>query len=415
MTTLTAREPVSRGWIARYGLMYLGQNIAWAAPSNLLLANQILIWFPDTKETMLGWLMAAGGLVSMVAGPLTGLWSDRTRSRFGRRSPWVLGGAVGAAASLLFAAGAGTLGTDRAGLGFGILVAAWMCFQFTIAATITPTQSIAPDRVPQNQFGTVSGVMGMTYTFGVVVGTAVAAGLGGFPAYVATVAILLVCPVPFLLIDRERPYLDGPDAAPLSSRGLLAMLPDAKAFPDFWRMFVTRTLLTLSQAIVLFFLLYFLRDRIHHSDPDTGVLILTGIYALCVVTTAVASGLLSDKAGRRKPFVLAAAIGVAAACALLITATTFPAVIVAAIVLGLAWGVYQAIDQALVNEVLPSEADRATHMGVMNLGVALPNTLAPVVAAAAVTMLGGYPGLYALAGALALIGGFTVTRIRSRA
>ena len=32
------RTPVTTGWIFRYGLLYLGQNISWAAPTQLLLA-----------------------------------------------------------------------------------------------------------------------------------------------------------------------------------------------------------------------------------------------------------------------------------------------------------------------------------------------------------------------------------------
>lgn len=394
--------------------MYLGQNIAWAAPSNLLLANQILVWFPGSKEAMLGWLMSAGGLVGMVASPAAGVLSDRTRSRFGRRAPWVLGGAIGAAGALLLAAFAGTFGIQQATIGFGVLVVAWMIFQFAIALTITPAQSIAPDRVPQNQFGIVSGVMGMTYTAGIVLGTAVAAGIGGVGAYIVVVIILLAAILPFLLIDREQPYVASAGSArePKKSASLRLMFPKPSEHPDFWWMLATRGLLTLAQAIALFYLLYFLRDRVRYSDPDSGVLILTLVFAVCVVATAVLSGWMSDRLGRRKPFVTGASIGVAAACLLLGFVDTFALVVVAAIILGLSWGVYQAIDQALVNEVLPSQAERATHMGVINLGVAIPNTLAPLVAAAAVTALGGYTGLYMMAAVLSLLGGLLVQRIR---
>ena len=74
---------------------------------------------------------------------------------------------------------------------------------------------------------------------------------------------------------------------------------------------------------------------------------------------------------------------------------------------------YQAIDQALVNAVLPSEQERATHMGLMNLGVLLPNTLAPSIAAIVLSLLGSYTGLYLLAGAMCLAGGVLVLKIQS--
>src|SRR5699024_1410017 len=191
------------------------------------------------------------------------------------------------------------------------------------------------------------------------------------------------------------------------------VLPNPKEAPDFYWMFLTRLLLMLAQAIALFFLLYYLRDRIGFHDPELGVLILTAVFAGCVVATAVWSGWFSDKLGVRKPFILFSATGVAAACAVLAFTSSFTMVVVGAVILGLSWGVYQAIDQALVNAVLPTEQERATHMGLINLAVLLPNTLAPSIAAIALSLLGGYTGLYLLAGAMCLAGGVLVLKIQS--
>ncbi|WP_262368240.1 MFS transporter [Corynebacterium urealyticum] len=213
----------------------------------------------------------------------------------------------------------------------------------------------------------------MTYTLGIVLGTALSVALPRPWAYAAVIAVLLATAVPFL----------------------------------------TRLLLMLAQAIALFFLLYYLRDRIGFHDPELGVLILTAVFAGCVVATALWSGWFSDKLGARKPFILFSATGVAGACAVLAFTSSFTAVVVGAVILGLSWGVYQAIDQALVNAVLPTEQERATHMGLINLAVLLPNTLAPSIAAIALSLLGGYTGLYLLAGAMCLAGGALVLKIQA--
>lgn len=78
---LEGRAPVSRQWITRFGLLYLAQNMSWSAPSQLLLAQQILAWYPENKEQKLALLMAIGGVCSVVGHPLTGWLSDRTRGR----------------------------------------------------------------------------------------------------------------------------------------------------------------------------------------------------------------------------------------------------------------------------------------------------------------------------------------------
>ncbi|OFO16420.1 MFS transporter permease [Corynebacterium sp. HMSC22B11] len=436
---------VSRGWISRFGLMYLGQNIAWAAPTNLLLSAQILVWFPEDKERQLALLMTAGGLVSLLASPLAGIFSDRTRSSLGRRTPWIIAGITISSVALGVAGWTATLPGDSRSLGYGLLLAAWMVFQFAIALAVTPTQSIVPDQVTERQFGTVSGVMGMTYTLGIVLGTALSVALPRPWAYAAVIVVLLATAVPFFTRDREPlPWLAGsgdpesgletsPAASPAhgaepaakqpeagatgtTPTGLAAarrVVPNPKDAPDFYWMFLTRLLLMLAQAIALFFLLYYLRDRIGFHDPELGVLILTAVFAGCVVATALWSGWFSDKLGVRKPFILFSATGVAGACAVLAFTSSFTMVVVGAVILGLSWGVYQAIDQALVNAVLPTEQERATHMGLINLAVLLPNTLAPSIAAIALSLLGGYTGLYLLAGAMCLAGGVLVLKIQA--
>lgn len=98
-----------------------------------------------------------------------------------------------------------------------------MVFQFAIALAVTPTQSIVPDQVTERQFGTVSGVMGMTYTLGIVLGTALSVALPRPWAYAAVIAVLLTTAMPFLSRDRQPlPWLARvPIARNLARRGVL--------------------------------------------------------------------------------------------------------------------------------------------------------------------------------------------------
>ena len=143
------------------------------------------------------------------------------------------------------------------------------------------------------------------------------------------------------------------------------------------------------------------------------MLTLTVVYAIAVVITAVFAGRWSDRTAKRKPFVAIASYGVALAAVLMAFAGSFGVVVVAALVLGVSWGVYMAVDQALINQVLPNADARGRDMGVMNLAVAVPNSAAPVLAAIALAHLGGYPGLYLLAALLAVAGGVLVRFVRS--
>lgn len=417
----TARRPVGGGWIASFGAMYLFQNLAWAAPSQLLLAQQILAWYPGEKEQRLAALMAVGGVASLMGHPLAGWLSDHTGGRFGLRAPWVLGGALVAAAALLALAAAP---------GFGALIAGWAVFQLAVAASINASQAIPPDTVPDRQYGTVSGVMGLTYTLGLVLGTAVATLLGIGAAYAVTAALLVTGVVQFLVAHGDvtavrvprAPRDDAPSAAPgpdpaagtaAGPADVAAGLFRGDAYHDYRWVFAARFLVTAGNYVALFYLFYYLRDRIGVADPDGGVLALTGVYALCVVVTAMASGRASDRSGRRRVYVALSSVGVAVACVLMAFAESFAAVVAAAVILGLSWGVYMAVDQALINEVLPDADARGRDVGVMNLAVAGPNVLAPVLAAASLAWLGGYPGLYVFSAAITAVGAVIIRRVRT--
>ena len=86
---------------------------------------------------------------------------------------------------------------------------------------------------------------------------------------------------------------------------------------------------------------------------------------------------------------------------------------VAALILGLGYGMYLAVDQALVTQVLPAAVDRGRDLGVINIANAAPQVFAPVIAAPIVTSGLGYTGFYVLTAVVTLLSAVLVTRIRS--
>jgi hypothetical protein len=77
------------------------------------------------------------------------------------------------------------------------------------------------------------------------------------------------------------------------------------------------------------------------------------------------------------------------------------------------YGVYVAVDAALITQVLPEASDRAKDLGVINIANSAPQVLGPALAAPIVVYLGGYPVLYALTAVVTLLGSVFVLRIRA--
>jgi len=80
---------------------------------------------------------------------------------------------------------------------------------------------------------------------------------------------------------------------------------------------------------------------------------------------------------------------------------------------GLGFGVYFAVDLALVTQVLPDKDNAAKDLGVFNIAGALPFTIAPAIAPAILAAGGGsYSVLYTVAGLCAVAGAFAILPVK---
>ncbi|WP_409347719.1 MFS transporter [Luteipulveratus flavus] len=405
----TVAEPttrVGRGWALRFNLAWVGVMVGFFGPLQILLPNQAEAISPDHKELVLGLVTALGATCSLVLNPLWGALSDRTTSSWGRRLPWVVAGGLAGALSLLVVASARTV---------LMMVLGWCLVQCTLNAAWAALTAVVPDQVPREQRGAAAGYLGLSQMLGVLLAIAVATLVPGTGGYLACAALLLLSLVPFVLARADVPRAAGAVPVPRWSRRELVRTfwVSPRRHPDFAWAWLTRFLINLGNAIALVYLLYFLRDELHRSNAEAGVLVLGAVNVLGVVLAVVVSGIWSDRLARRKSFVSAAGMVMALAGLLLAISPTWETALVAAFVLGVGFGVYTSVDFALITEVLPEAADRGKDMGVLNIAAALPQVAAPAIAAVVVTYLGGYPALFAVSAAIGALGALLVHCITS--
>lgn len=396
--------PVKRSWIGLLFAANLGLWMVFFTPVQILLPQQISDLGVSGKEAALGWVTGLGALVAILVNPLAGAFSDRSRPRIGsrllgRRHVWTLCGVVISLLSLLFLSGASNIGEVAVG---------WAGTQFGLNVMLATLTAAVPDRVPVAQRGFVSGWIGMPQALGLVMGAVLVTAVftGTRAGYIAMAVVLFVLALPFALATPDDPLTS--DRPPKTSWRI-----DFRSNPDFGWAWGTRFLVQLGNALGTLYLLYFLTDKIKLADPDTGLLIMILLYTAGMIATAVIGGRLSDRSGRRKIFVVWSGVVIAIAALLLAIWPTWPVSLVAAVLLGAGYGVYLAVDTALITQVLPAATDRAKDLGVINIATAAPQVLGPAIAAPLVTHLGGYPTLYAVTAAVTLLGAVLVLRIRS--
>jgi len=405
-------EPSSspgRWWLLAMCLLNAGIMLALYAPIQVLLAQQSESIAPGWKEILLALTTAAGALSATVLNPVWGALSDRTTGRRGRRWPWVLGGLVASVGSLLLLATADSI---------AVLVLGWVLAQAALNAMFAPIIAAIPDLVPVRERGASGGLVAVSQT----VGVALASGIPFLTdsvgaAYVVIVVALAVLAIPYLLRSRDVPLRREELAAARAARVPRAdrTAADTAVRRDFRWAWVTRFLMQFGNALVLLFLFYYLQDglALGREEAEGGVFLLTAIYAATTIVTAVVGGVLSDRVGRRKPFVIASGLVVSVAFAILALGGTFVTALIAAIVLGLGFGMYQAVDFALITQVLPDSGDRGRDMGILNIASGLPQLVAPLVSIALIGGFGvNYALIFGLGGVVSLLGSILVVRIR---
>jgi MFS family permease len=403
---------VGKRWIAFIALANLGLYLGYFGPITVLLPNQVqAIAGPAHKVAVLGWVTGIGAAVAMISNPVAGALSDRTTSRFGRRHPWTVCGALAGAAALVLLAGQSTIA--------GVIIA-WCLAQAGLNAMQASVTAGVPDHVPVAQRGLVSGWIGLPQTVGVVLAVVlVTVVVTGNAGYVLTAAVVVACVLPFALTTPDPPL-------PRSARPPFAWRAFARSFwlsprryPDFAWAWLTRFAVNLGNAMALLYLLYFLRDKIHYSQlfpgqkAENGLLVLILIYTVAVVLTAVTGGVVSDRTGRRKLPVTVSGLVMAVPAVMLALWPSWPVAIASAAIMGLGFGVYLSVDQALVTQVLPSAAGRAKDLGIINIANSGPQVLAPAIAAPLVSQLGGYPTLFLSVAVITVLGSAFVWKIRS--
>jgi len=400
-------------FMAGLALANLGIMIAFFAPlQNLLPRMSEQISGPTGKEAALAIVTGVGVIGSVIGNPLAGALSDRTTSRWGRRRPWMLGGSLLGFVGLILLPNMNTIWS---------LTIAWLAVQFAVNAAYAGLTATIPDQVPVRQRGVASGLVGLAQALGPVIGVGlvtfvVVSLVGG--SYL-TAVLFVVCVLPFLFILKD-PQLPEDQKPPFHlGEFVRSFWVSPKEHPDFGWAWLARFLVSLSVAMATLYLLFFLTDHLGFDDEAAGQrqTVLLALYAGGTMLTAVIGGYISDRMGKRKMFVIIASFIMAISGIILAFVpddqSGWSLTMIAALILGIGYGWYLAVDQALITQVLPTAGDRAKDLGVINIANSMPQVLAPVLAAPLVTVLGGYTSLYLATAVITVFGALAIIPIKS--
>ena len=159
-------KPLSKMNAARFGAGFLVFGVLWMSGLGIVSAVLLPMHYKTipgvNADALVGIVNAFTAVASLVANLMFGNFSDRSRSRFGRRTPWILFGAVLGGVTLFLT------GTTHNAVLLTIFYCACM---FGLNCMIAPMVAILSDRVPSKIRGTMSAFYGAGSTIGAPIGT----------------------------------------------------------------------------------------------------------------------------------------------------------------------------------------------------------------------------------------------------
>ncbi|RSX55202.1 transporter, major facilitator family protein [Bifidobacterium dolichotidis] len=430
MTAADGTQPTSRD-LARLGIGFalcaVVSAIPWIALSTVVLPYMFEVMDPSDKVALVGLATGLGAIVALFSNVLFGALSDITRSRFGRRTPWIVIGSVIAGAAMGGVAGAETI----AGI-----ITLWCIAQFGFNMMLAPFVATLADRVPDKVRGRISSLYGLGIAVGQTLGSVVGAALlvhgdAGVQAgwFIGMAALMLIGIVTVLIWPRE-PNNRNEEHIELDSELITHLFRPPHHAPDFYRALAGRTLMMCAYWMIMTFQLYIAQDYIYAGDPNATEYAADLIATMAIVTliasivAAVAAGPIADRFGVLKlPATLSCCVFAIGAVLPVLLRNTVGMVLFAALA-GLSYGVYNAIDQALNVAVLPNPKTAGKDLGILNMSNTLSTVLGAAIAYGVVNLtkmamgvsvapIAAYALVFIAAIVIVLAAGWAVASIRS--
>ena len=396
------------GFIALFAAAYLGATLQLLAPLVVTLALKVDSLVGSARApNSLALVTGVGAFLALFANPFFGKLSDRTAGRYGMRRPWMVGGLLGGFLGLLVVAVAPTI---------PVVLLGWCLAQLFFNALLAAMVAVLPDQIPTSQRGLVSGVLGICLPIASVTGTFLVQLFTGnslamflAPSVIGGLFVLLFA---VQLHDRRLAAADRPVWSWREFAGTFYVSP--RENPDFSWAFASRFLFVSAYAFLVTYLAFYLLEDLGSAEAEVPRQIFIGsvVQAIFIAAASLLGGPVSDRTGRRKVFVVTASIVYGLAMFAVAAAADFHGFLVGMAISGLGFGLYMAVDLALVADVLTG-TDTAKDLGVFNMANALPFSVAPAIASAVLAVSGGsYGALYAVAGGCAFAGAAAILPVR---
>jgi MFS family permease len=409
----------------------------WTSLGGLILPDIVIQLVGREHEGFaLGVLEGVGSLMAVVWQPIAGALSDRTRTRFGRRRPFIVGGTVG---DVLFLIGLALSGS------FGLVLIFYFLLQTASNTAQGPYQGLMPDVVPESQRGTASGYFGVANVVGLLAGTVgagwILAHAGRTAALLSIGALLVLTMLPTVLLIPDRATRTASQFTSVR-QAIVTTFSRPLRYPNFLWLMASRLLILMGLVGVQSFVFFYFNNVFFHNDRHdtiTASYTLLGLVIVAAFLVSLPAARASDRFGRR-PFILVGGLLGAVGVLMLVFShfQLLPAQIVeplartlrvpplaaqatlVGVLIGIGYGLFFSVDWAFIQDVIPTE-EAGLFMGFSNIATAGSGIIARFVGGFLLDpfnhgpkllgLPGGFPVIFAVFSASLLVGALLIMKV----
>lgn len=344
---------------------------------------------PERVTELFGFISGLASLSIVILTPIGGIIADKTRVKFGRRRFWIITGSVLGALSMLLLTFAPNL---------PLLVVGYIAAQFFYGMVSLSCFAVVPEQVEQERFGKVAGFMAAAAPAFVMSGQII---MGVFASASVQSKLLVIIAVQLiggilcalLIKDNYLPKTEEKKEKRNFAKGIKDFYPSFRKYPSFTWALLTKLFINITNAGLTILTLFYIA---RFSMSETEVFQMNAYTApsiMLMVLAGIVGGFLSDKVRKQRIFVMASALVTGVCLIVFAFSYNITWVIVANFVFNFGFGMFGAVDNAMVNRILPSKENSAKDLSIMNvttqLSSSLVNFVAPVMIAFGAHAFGG--------------------------
>lgn len=344
---------------------------------------------PQNMTAVFGLAGGISGIAIVVMNPISGFLADRTTFKLGRRRTWMLIGSVLGGLSMLMLAYATSV---------PVIVLAYTLIQFFYGIVTLSAFSTVPEQIDPSKYGKVSGILGAAPALGIMISFMIVGAYAEVPIPQKVTAIALVqfvATIIAVLLLKDNCYQGGKATKDNKTftQGLKNFYPSPKKYPNFtWALFTKLLMSMANTSINIISIFYVARFNL----GETEVFKLNAVTApatLVLAGAGIIGGFLSDKIKKQKIFVIGSALLSGTCLVGFAFSYNINYIIIGSFLFNFGYGMFTAVDNALINRVLPSKEDAGKDIAIINtttqLGSSIVSFVTPILISLGISLMGG--------------------------